>query len=159
MYQPLSTEDARARDVNARVGLAVCKNCCVGLAIGEKGMRRNIKVLFLVILLERVTENSVVEGYLPVVLSDLLTGLVVIDVLDSKTDAALSCVVGSKHFRNVITEVATGAEVASGIAVEPFGRSLYPECVALRETSAKFDTACRFHVSYHPELLQVRNMY
>lgn len=47
-----STEDASAGDVDDRVGLTVCKNCIVGLLLGEEGVRRDMKLLVLVVLLE-----------------------------------------------------------------------------------------------------------
>lgn len=154
-----STEDASAGDVDDRVDLTVCKNCIVGLLLGEEGVRRDMKLLVLVVLLELVTEQSVVDGGFLVVLFDVFAGLLVIGSLDFSADAALSGVVGSQHLRNVITEVESGTEVASGMAVELLdwlaSSGLNPERVAMRKTSGELNLACRCLVSCVPESCQV----
>ena len=122
-----------------------------------------MKLLVLVVLLELVTEDSVVEEGILVVLPDVFAGFLVVGSLDFSADAALSGVVGSQHLRNVITEVESGAEVASWMAVEPQDcllatRVLNPECVTLGEVSGELDAACHYHVSFSPELRQVGSM-
>lgn len=64
----------------------------------------------------------------------------------------------------MITEVESGAEVASGMAVEPQDCLLatvvlIPECVALGEVSGEPDAACHYNVNFVPELRQVGSMY
>lgn len=154
----LSTDDASSGDIDDRVIATVLENFCVGLLLSEEGMRRDVEIRLLVVLLELVTEDCVVEEGILVVLSDVSAGLLVVGSLDFSVNAALSGVVGSQQFRDVIAEVGSGAEVTSGMAVEPFNwlasTGLNPECVTLREISGELDAACHDHVSYVPDLRQ-----